>query len=174
MAALRSLPCPALPALRLIICQGTANRGSRGKKKANPEAKMSRGGGEKGIKGDPWVCGVARASLVPRAARLQGRACKQNEISGGFRGGERLAAGPRQHPRASRPAPVSCPLGACPHPPTCNEGARWHGLRNAPAEHSLRSPSLGPAPRVSPGFLRAGGQKLGFLQPLGKREHGQS
>lgn len=43
VAAVRSLPCPVRRALRLIICQGTANRGSQDKKKAKTKVKMNQG-----------------------------------------------------------------------------------------------------------------------------------
>lgn len=78
VAAVRSLPCPACPALRLIICQGTANRGSRDKKKSQTEGENESGEGKKELKAIGGFVGLhERASCPGRQGCRVGRASKK-------------------------------------------------------------------------------------------------
>lgn len=168
--ALPALPCAPCSAVNHL--PGNCQPWLPGQEKSQNEGENESGEGKKELKAIGGFVGLhERASCPGRQGCRVGRASKM-----GFWGDFGEASGLLQILTSThvRPAPVSCPLCACPRPPTCNEGARWHGLRNTPLERTLRAPSPGPAPRVFPGFLHAGGQNSGFLRPPGKREHGQS
>lgn len=87
---------------------------------------------------------------MPRVARLQGRSCKQNGILGGFWGGDRLAAGPRQHPRASCSCVLSPPCLSSPADVQRRRSVA-RSQKHTPGAHPAR-PQPGPCPSRFPRF----------------------